>query len=124
MSGFGFQPVNYAMVANAAIAQYHMAVGSQNGTCDTATVDTGVIVGVVQNAPLANEFAGICPFGDSQVIAGGAISYGARITCNSIGRATAAGSGDTIVGFAREAAVANGDNIKAFIIAAQDKMIS
>ena len=125
MSGeYGFQPVNFTLVTVGAQKQYHIAAGSGN-YCSMAATKTGVLVGIVQNEPAATgESASICPFGMSKVIAGAAISVGARITCNASGRAAAAGSGDTILGYAKDAAAADGDVISAFIVAAMDKMIS
>lgn len=126
MSGeYGFQPVNFTRVAITAVPQYHIAQASGGAiNCGLATADTQVLLGVVQNVPLAGEHATICPLGRSKAIAGAAVTLGARITSNASGRAVAAGSGDAIIGYAIEAAAADGDVFEAFIAAIGDKMIA
>ena len=121
---YGYQPVNFTLVAANAIAQYHIVQASGTGYGGMATTDTQVLVGVAQQAVIADDSISVCPLGLSKVVAGASISLGARITSNASARAVAATSGDVILGYAREAATADGDVITAFIAAFNDKMIA
>lgn len=124
---YAFQPVNFTKVAVANVTpQYHIALGSGSvANCGLGVLKTGVLLGVVQSVQSATgQHQSICPFGQSKVVAGGVIALGARITCSTSGRAAAAASGDTIVGYAMEAAAADGDVITAFVTAFNDKMIA
>lgn len=120
---YGFQPINFTLVSVGAQKQYHIAQGSGN-YCSMASADTLALVGIVLNEPLNGEHASICPLGMCKVIAGASISAGARITSNGSGRAVAATSGDVIIGYAKDAAGADGDVISALISAFNDKMIA
>ena len=126
MSGeYGYQPINFTLVAVTPIAQYHIVQSSgAAGNGGLATADTQVLMGVVQNPVLVEDHITVCPLGHSKLVAGAAISLGARLTSNASGRAVAAGSGDTVIGYAHEAAAADGDIIRAFIGANNDKMIA
>lgn len=72
-------------------------------------------IGVLMNNPDSGQAASIAYLGEVKVVAGGAITAGVLITNNSSGRATAAVSGDILVGRALEAAGANGETIRALI---------
>jgi hypothetical protein len=122
---YGNQPVNFTLVAKEDFYQYHLIFSSgdtiNGGLAVAATVN---IRGVAQNGGLAGDHITVCPFGLSRVIAGGAISLDARLTCNASARADAAGSGDIIIGYAWQAALADGDIITAWIAANGDKMVA
>jgi hypothetical protein len=122
---YGFQPVNLSFTSITDVKAYHI-VQSSGGKqyAGLATGDTLVLVGVNQADVLAGDNIGVCPFGVSRIVAGAAITAGVRITSNASGRAVAAGSGDVVIGYAREAAAADGDTIEAFILAINDKMIA
>lgn len=72
-------------------------------------------IGVLQNKPNSLQAATVAFLGESKVVAGGSITANVMITTNGSGRATAAVSGDIIVGRAMEAAGADGDIIRAFL---------
>jgi hypothetical protein len=74
-------------------------------------------VGVLQNTPkAAGREATIAVNGETKVMAGAAITAGLPISHNSSGRAIAATSGLAVLGFALEAAGADGDIIRALLL--------
>lgn len=74
------------------------------------------VVGVLQDTPkAAGREARVAINGESKVKAGAAITAGVPISHNSSGRAIAATSGLALLGFALEAAGADGDVIRAVL---------
>lgn len=122
---FGDQPLNFTMTAAGAIPRYAVVQGSGTATVGLATADTQNLLGIAQSeAAAAGEFVSICPLGRSRAVAGAAVSAYARITSNGSGRVVAAASGDVIIGYALEAAGADGDSIQVMLNAAMDKVVS
>lgn len=120
---FGFQPINFTLVAAGAIPIYHVVQASGANYGGLATAATQALVGIAQQAPAAaGEFVSVCGLGDSRAYAGGTISLGARVTSSSSGRVIAAASGDVFIGYAAEAGAA-GDLIKVRVVANMDKMV-
>lgn len=121
---YGDQPINFTLISGTAIPRYHVVVATGTNYAAMATSKVGVLVGIAQNEPAANEHVTVCPTGRSRAIAGGAVSLGARVTTSTSGRVVAAASGDVILGYALEAAGADGDNIQVMVGALNDKMIA
>lgn len=72
-----------------------------------STVDGEAAVGVLWNAPLENAAASVVYAGSPMVYAGGTIAAGAAIASDLNGKVITAATSDIILGWAREAAVAN-----------------
>lgn len=79
-----------------------------------AAPDVG-IAGVLQNKPEANQAATVGYFGESKVVAGGSLTAGKWITTNGSGRATAAASGDVVIGRALTTAANDGEVVRALL---------
>ena len=123
---FGNQDDNFTLVAAGAIPRYHVVQGSGtsgvSGVGGLATAKTQKLVGIALNETQnANEAVAVCPRGRCRAVAGGAITAYAQVTSTTSGRLAACGSGDTILGYALEAAAADGDIIQVFLSAAMDK---
>ena len=69
-------------------------------------------VGVQENKANSGQAVSVVERGITQVVAGGSITVNVLVTNNSSGRATAATSGDLVVGRALQAAGADGDKIQ------------
>jgi hypothetical protein len=118
MAEFGAQETYSGFKAGAdlSVKQYHFVRASADHVCNQASLATASsLLGVLQNKPKTDEAATIAYFGESKVVAGGAITANVLITSNSSGRAAAAASGDMICGRALEAAGADGEVINALI---------
>jgi len=83
-----------------------------NGLTLTAA-DTDVAVGVTGEEIANNANGNVCIKGRHPVTANGAITAGLRIACEANGKVKAAASGDTVIGVAEEAALADNDVILA-----------
>ena len=122
---YGDQQHNFTLVASGAVTKYHtVQIASTSGLPRMgwlATSGNQILAGVAQDTYSNGDEMSVCPFGFSRVVAGGTITQGARITCNSVGKAIAATSGTVILGYAAEAAVEN-DTFEAFIAALQNRM--
>ena len=122
---YGHQTHNFTLTMSGAITKYHVVqIASTSGLPRRgwlATSGNQILAGVAQGTQVNDDEVTVCPFGFSRVVAGGTIGQGARITCNSVGKAIAATSGTVILGYAAEAAVAN-DTFEAFITAFQNRM--
>lgn len=113
---FGEQLLNYTVIAAATLPQQYMIVqGSSANYGGLATADTQTLIGIAQNVPNAGEFMTVCPFGQSRAVAGAAVTAYAEITTNGSGRAIAATSGDSVIGYALEAAGADGDLFRVWV---------
>lgn len=78
-------------------------------------VDAGVetLVGVLQNKPAAaGRAATVAVLGETKIVAGGSVTVNDLITTNASGRATAATSGDYVMGRALVAATNDGEVIR------------
>lgn len=101
---------------NLSAKQYHIVRASAAGKCDLGSVQTDTaLMGVLQNDPQSGEFAAVADFGTSKIVAGGAVTNNALISCNSAGRALDAASGNMVIGRALEAATTDGEIVKARI---------
>lgn len=122
---YGPQNHNFTLVAGNAVPKYHIvaASGSSGATGMgwlAASLGT-VLVGVAQAAVIANDHMSVCGLGFSRLVAGSSVALGARITASASGRAVTCGSGSVSIGYALEAASADGDTFEAFIMAAQQR---
>ena len=98
--------------------QYHFLRAPAAGTVNVASEAAGGandLIGVLQNKPNTNEAARIAYFGESKVVAGGALTANTFITTNGSGRAAAADSGDMALGLVLETAGADGEVVRAQI---------
>jgi len=122
---FGDQPINYTLTAATAVSRYHIVQvsGAQYGGLATAV--TQALVGVTQSeAAAAGDPLTICPLGRSKVVAGAAVTIGARVTTDASGRAIACTSGSVYVGVAIDAAAAAGDVFEVLVNATNDRMLT
>lgn len=120
MSSFGEMMVHSARAsADLRTRQYHLvrytAAGEVNISSHAAATMLNGPIGVLQNKPNSGQAASVAYLGQSKVTAGGAVSVNVLITTNGSGRATAAASGDIVIGRAQEAASQDGDEIRALI---------
>lgn len=63
-----------------------------------------VTLGVLQNKPADLEYGTVMITGITKMVAGAAVSLGARVSCDNAGRAVAATTGDFVIGTALLAA--------------------
>lgn len=105
--------------ADLSAKQYHILRYTAEGEVNIASnaAATAVLggIGVLQNKPANGQAATVGYFGESNVVAGGALTANTLISYNSSGRAAAAGSGDIVVGRVLRAASQDGDQITALI---------
>lgn len=99
--------------------RYHMvrltAANEVQVASDSAGSDPATLIGVAQTNQVSGRAINVGYFGESKVVAGGAITVGRWITSNGAGRAAAAASGDNVIGQALTAPGANGDIFRALI---------
>jgi hypothetical protein len=117
MSFFNNQPINFTLTTVGTPSRYHVVQASGGNSCGLATAATQTLVGIIQNAPLAGEHATICPLGISKAVAGAAVAVGAKVTTNGSGRVITISSGAGLLGYALEAAGADGDTIAVQVVA-------
>lgn len=120
MAGFGeVMALSASAAADLSAAQYHILRWTGAGTVNIAShaAATAVLgaMGVLQNKPGNGQAATVGYFGESKVVAGGALTVNTLITNNGSGRAAAAGSGDIVVGRVLDTAGADGDVVRALI---------
>ena len=100
--------------------QYVFMRAAAAGTVNQSSQGNGnspaTLIGVLANKPNSGQAATIIYGGEYKVIAGGAITVNRWITSNGSGKAAAAVSGDNVIGFALEAAVADGDHIRCILM--------
>ena len=93
----------------------HAGENQTNIASNAAAAFSVGAIGVLQNNPNSGQHVTIGYAGESKVVAGGSISAGVQFTTNASGRATAAASGDLVVGRALTAAGANGQIFRALL---------
>lgn len=121
------QRVSLEAAADLSAKQYHFVTVDSNGKA-AQSVAADQAFGIVQNKPAAAESAEVAVFGISKVVAGAAVTRGARLSSNASGRAVAStgtsvsgGTNPGVIGtpgcaIALEAASADGDIIACLII--------
>jgi len=103
-------PYVMAFTAEAAIGKYRIVKkGANNGGVLVATAATEVLMGVTTDVDTdSGDICDVVMLGPAQVIAGGSIAQGARLTATADGAAVAAapagGANAAIVGIAQEEA--------------------
>lgn len=120
MSSFGeFCAITVRAASDLRRCQYHImrytAANEVNIASHAAATALLGPVGVLQTNPNSGQSGALAVSGEVKVIAGGSVSVNVLITNNSSGRATAAVSGDLVIGRALEAAGADGDHIRCLI---------
>jgi hypothetical protein len=105
--------------ADLQLYQYRIMRYAGSQTCNVASHDganasVGAI-GVLQNKPNTNEFATVAYFGESKVVAGGALTEGTFITTQGSGKAAAATSGDLVIGRVLETAGAEDEVVRCLL---------
>ena len=109
-----------AFTAGAAIAPYRIVRLASADTVEQAAAVANALIGVNTDLTIAaNERVEVMLQGIAWVEAGAAIAVGLPVTTDSVGRAVAAapaaGVNNRIIGFALEAAVAAGDQIRVLL---------
>ncbi len=108
-------------VAQAAINPFRIVrLGTADGTVTLATAATDLIIGVVADVgPAAGERCDVVHAWIAFTEAGAAITRGALVTSDAVGRAVtaapAAGVNNRVLGLALESAVAAGDVIRVLV---------
>ena len=107
------QPCNYPAKAETDLSakQFHAVELSGNSQVDVTDDEVDVIAGILQNKPVAGQWANICPLGITKVRAGIAITAGSKIIGCSGGWVrpiAATGSGKRIIGFCIEGVASGG----------------
>ena len=120
MSSFGPMSTYTAKAAaDLRTKQYHVMRYSAEAQVNQASHAAATIVngpiGVLQNKPNSGQAATIAYFGESTVVAGGALTANTLITTNGSGRIAAAVSGDITFGRVMEAASQDGDHVRVLI---------
>jgi hypothetical protein len=96
--------------ANAGGLQYRFVKVTGEHKAGLAVLAADTVVGVLQNKPQGvGHAATVGIFGVSMVEAGGAVSAGASVTCDTVGRATASAS--NVKGIALHSAAVAGELI-------------
>jgi ribosomal protein S12 len=100
--------------ADLSSVQFHVVRVVSNNAVNVASQNSVMrAVGVLQDTPnAATRAARVAVDGESFVIAGASYAAGVPVTHNSSGRAIAATSGLCVIGYALEAAVADGDMVR------------
>ena len=109
-----------AYVAGGAINPYRIVRITNADTVEQAAAVLNTLIGVNTDLPIVSgERVEVMMQGIAWVEAGAAITVGAPVTSDSSGRgiaaAPAAGANQRIIGFALEAAVAAGDQIRVLL---------
>lgn len=109
------EPVKITMQAgvNLSANQYHFVVQANDGQIDPVAAAGGSADGILYDKPdAAGKAAAVAIFGICRVKAGVAITNGAEVASDALGKAKPATTGNRILGRALEAAGADGDVIK------------
>src|SRR6266404_4217673 len=105
--------------ADLSACQFHAVRLSAQNKCNVASDPAASsIVGILINKPKLTpspEFGTIAFFGKTRLVAGGAITAGTLLQCNSSGRAAAVASGNMAFGRALDTSTTDGDVISALI---------
>lgn len=115
------QLLNFTAIATGPLAQRFLVVkgGTVQGKTPGAAMASAVtdsVIGIAQTDALSGDAIAVCPFGQSKAIAGAAINAWAELTTNASGRVVTAASGDAgLIGYAIEAAAADGDELRIWV---------
>jgi hypothetical protein len=93
------------------LLQFRAVILNGSGLMAQNTVAGGRITGVLQNKPDTNQSCTVMVSGVSKMVAGAAISQGALVMSDSVGRAVAATSTNFVIGRAETAAAGSGEVI-------------
>ncbi len=120
MASFGELMTRTAQAAaDLTATQYHLlrhtGAGLTNISSQAEAASPASMIGVQQNKPNTNEAVTIAYFGETKIVAGGALTVNRWITTNGSGRAAAAVSGDNVIGMVLETAGGDGDVVRALI---------
>lgn len=108
----GFRVGTVDAGADLTAKQFHCVKLNGSGKFVSGSASGEKIVGILQNKPDSGEVADVMINGVSKAVAGAAIAAGAQIMANASGRViTAATTGSTIIGWALDAASADGEII-------------
>ena len=120
MASFGeVTGVTQRAAADLRTKQYYMLRNTASGLVNTSSHAAGAattLIGVLQNKPNSGQAANVGMFGESKVVAAGTVAVNVWLTTDDSGKATAAVSGDNVIGYAMEAA-STGETFRAFISA-------
>lgn len=85
--------------ADLSTKQYYF-VKSSNGKAALPSADGGMVLGVLQNDPLADEGSTICDGGRTQVVSNGTVEIDKPVAAANGGKAKEAASGEYVQGIA------------------------
>ena len=111
-------------LAGAAISPFRIVKFSAADTVIPGAAVSDALVGIATDiGPASGELAEVVHFGLYFIEAGAAYAQGARLTTDSVGRgvaaAPAAGTNNSVIGIAVDAAVAAGDIVRVAIFPSQ-----
>lgn len=110
----GFKIGTLVAAASSTAYQYHGVYVDSSGKWALAQAGQRH-VGVLQNAPAANEAAEVVTFGVTKAVAGGIIAAGAAVSVDASGHFITSTDADQIAGVALESAGASGDIISLWL---------
>ena len=110
----GFKSGHRVTDADLSAKQYYAMKIKAGGLVEPAGAGEE-IYGILQNKPLANQHAEIVCNGISKGVAGAAITEGAKVTPDANGKLVTATTGDFAIGYAEQAATADGDVIAFYL---------
>lgn len=118
MTAFASQvAIGLEAAADLSTVQFHVVRVVSNNAVNVASQNSVMrALGVLQDTPsAAGRACRVGIDGETMVVAGAAITVGVPLSHNSSGRAIAATSGLCIIGYALEAAAADGDLVRALL---------
>jgi len=124
---FQDKAITYTFVAGNAIN--YGTVVQQSGTSGRevlawqATSINQTLAGIAMAEISSGDQVGVCVIGIARAVAGAAVTAGARVTVNSVGRLVAATSGQVFIGRAMTSAGANGDTFEVLVNNAGDAIL-
>lgn len=100
--------------ADLSASQFHVVRVVSNNAVNIASQNSVMrAFGVLQDTPnAAGKAARVAVYGETMVVAGASYAAGAPLSHNATGRAIAATSGLCVIGYAIEAAAADGDLVR------------
>ena len=112
----GFKLPGKRAAADLSALQFRFVIDNASGLIAQNTTLGGVVIGVLQNKPGLNQAAEVMVTGVSKVVAAGAITEGAAVTSDAVGRATPAAAGNYRVGIALASAAVAGELIPVLLL--------
>jgi hypothetical protein len=99
---YGYQPMNFTLVAAVATPQYRFVLNSGDNYGGPAVNATQFNPGVSQNSAAIGEHISVCPLGLTRCYVSSAVTAGSNITAAADGGAVPAASGDMVTAYTLE----------------------